>query len=58
VFGLTQLTFEYKVNKRMDFTAGLSAHYSLTPLVRAHQEFDYAMLANFGLRYNFGHKAR
>ncbi len=58
VFGLTQLNFEYKACAHIAFIAGLSFHYSLTPLVRDHQEFDYATLVNFGMRYNFKHKAK
>ena len=56
VFGLAELNLRYKICNRVEFSGGLSSHYSLTPLVRDHQEFDYAMLANLGMRYNFGHK--
>ena len=62
VFGLAQLNFEYKITNRIEFTTGLSFHYELTSLVREHdnmpgqKEFDYSMLANLGLRYNFKHK--
>jgi hypothetical protein len=56
MFGLTQLNFECKATKRIEFTTGVSFHYDLTPLVNKGIEHDYALLANLGMRYNFKHK--
>ena len=62
VFGLAELTLEYKVSKRIALTTGLSARYGFTPYLRDErrydmpQEHDYAALVNLGMRYNFVHE--
>ena len=55
VFGLAELSLEYEASNRIELTGGLSYHYDFSPLIHGQQEYDYAILVNLGIRYNFRH---
>jgi len=57
VAGLAQINAEYKMSKRFDLTAGPSVHYMLTSTLNFRGEYDYAVLFNAGLKWNFKKRA-
>jgi len=57
VIGLVQINAEYKLSKRLDLTAGPSIHYMLTSELNYKGEYDYAVLFNAGLKWNFKKRA-
>jgi hypothetical protein len=51
--GLAQVNLEYKLNNRVSLTGGPSFQYMFSSMLNFRNEYDYALLMNIGLKWNF-----